>query len=450
MIASFIVSRTITEIQSRRIQREANSISQNALLAAEALIAVRTSLRNLAFEMEALNKHEAPPDVSELATQLDVSRGEVATSWARYLSYPFYPGEKALAEATGADLTSVEQATDTVVQRLHEGDRPRALRTGEEHALPSIARSYGSVGHNLELNRHEAEAAATRIAASTRERGLLPEFVGAFFALALAYFGVRIVARYLSWSAVRSAELEQFAGRVAHDIRSPVGSVSLTLELVQKNKDIDSRTRELLGRVARSMEHIKQLIDDLLVFATAGGYIVPGAGGEQKANVREVLDGVVEDASLEAEKRKIQLVYEKPDPAMVVACGPGVLISIVTNLVSNAMKFLGDAPVRRVTISARGVKNDIRLEVSDTGPGLAPELREKVFQPHVRGTSKEPGFGLGLATVRRLVEVHGGDVGVECSPEGGCRFLVRLPVWTEAREARRWVFPRAPRAAHGG
>jgi signal transduction histidine kinase len=161
-----------------------------------------------------------------------------------------------------------------------------------------------------------------------------------------------------------------------------------------------------------------------------------------------VLDGVVEDAVFEAERRGVQLVYEKPDPALVVACAPGVLISIATNLVSNAMKFIGDAPLRRVTISARQVKNDVRLEVSDTGSGLAPELRERVFQPHVRGISKESGFGLGLATVRKLVEAHGGDVGVEASPEGGCRFGVRLPVWTEAQKVRIWTLPRMPHASH--
>ena len=63
---------------------------------------------------------------------------------------------------------------------------------------------------------------------------------------------------------------------------------------------------------------------------------------------------------LEAEKRAIQLVYERPDPALFVACGAGVLISIATNLVSNAMKFIGDAPIRRVTISARRIRASTR------------------------------------------------------------------------------------------
>jgi signal transduction histidine kinase len=418
-------------------------------VAAEALIAVRTSLRKLVFTMNALSTSVSMDVASQLGRELAVSRREVATSWAQYLAEPFYPGERLLVVGAEPDLTSVEHAVDGVVERLHEGDREGALQVVAGSALPLISRLDAGLGRILELNRHEAQTAAMRITASTRSRGLLPELVGSFFAVLAAYFGVRVLVRYLEWSAERSAELEQFAGRVAHDIRSPIGSASLALEIAQKGKDVDTRTRELLARVARTMDRVRQLVDDLLVFATAGGYIVPGEWGERKAGLRSVLDGVVDDATLEAERRGVQLVYERPDPALVVACAPGVLISIATNLISNATKFIGDAPARRITISARQVRDDVRLEVSDTGPGIPPELREKVFQPHVRGPSTEPGFGLGLATVRKLVEAHRGDVGVEPSPEGGCRFWVRLPVWTEAHEVRRWALPRVSRAAHG-
>jgi signal transduction histidine kinase len=452
MIASLLVSRTIAEIQSRRIQQEAETIGQDALEATEGLIAARTNLHKLVLAMDALNSSSTPPPdlIAHLTRELEVSRGELATNWAHYLSVPFYPGEQKLAEEVEPDLLGAEHAVDEIVARLRGGDRAAAIRVIDGRAVPSAARSDAGLGRILELNRNEAQMAATRITATSRLRGLFPEVLGVLFAVAAAYFGVRVVVRYLQWSAERSAELEYFAGRVAHDIRSPLGSVSLTLAIVEKSKDIDSRTRGLLVRVGRTMEHVKQLIDDLLVFASAGGYIVPGEGAERKASVRDVLDGVVEDCFLEAESKGIDLMYDRPESSLEVGCGPGVLISVVTNLVSNAMKFIGDAPVRRVTVSARQTKSHVRLEVSDTGPGLAPELCERVFQPHVRGTSKSSGFGLGLATVRRLVEAHGGTVGVEASPEAGCSFWVCLPLWNETQEARRWPLSHAPRAAQGG
>jgi signal transduction histidine kinase len=446
MILSFVVSRTITEVQSRRIQREATSIGQNALVAAEALIAVRTTLRTLASSMNVLST-VAPAEALQLGRELESASEAMATSWAQYLSLPFYPGERALVDATEPELTAVQRTVDDLVERLHTGDLEGALAIASARAVSALDHADAGVVHILELNRHEAQAAAARITASTRTRGLLPEILGGLFALTSAALGVRVLLRYLEWSAERSAELEQFAGRVAHDLRSPLGSVSLTLDLVKKRKDVDAKTQELLARVARTLERVKQLIDDLLVFATAGGHLVPEESARRKANVREVLDGVIEDATLEAETREIELHYERPDPALFAACGPGALISIATNLVSNAMKFLGEAPLRRVTISARRLGRDVRLEVSDTGPGLAPELREKIFQPHVRGTSREAGFGLGLATVKKLVDAHGGEVVVAASAEGGCRFSVRLPAWTEETDARWWAAPRLSRGS---
>jgi signal transduction histidine kinase len=146
--------------------------------------------------------------------------------------------------------------------------------------------------------------------------------------------------------------------------------------------------------------------------------------------VRNVLDGVIDDLRLEAEKKEIELDYESPDPALIVACSAGVLISITTNLVSNAMKYMGDAELRRVRVRAGEVGHFLQLEVSDTGPGIAPELQAIIFQPYVRGDATALGYGLGLATVRRLVEAHGGDVGLQSSPEGGCLFRVHLPLWS--------------------
>jgi len=247
---------------------------------------------------------------------------------------------------------------------------------------------------------------------------------------------VRLLTQYLAWARERSGELEQFAGRVAHDIRSPLGSAALALEIAQRGKDVDSPTRDLLARVSRTMQRIAQLVDGLLVFASSGGYIVPGMLGGSQTSTSDVLRGVVEDLKLQAETKHIAIEYEAPAQALIVACNPGVLISMVMNLVSNAMKFMGDAPLRRITIQVREAGPDAEIAVSDTGPGIAAEIRDKVFEPRFRGDPQVPGFGLGLATVRRLAEAHNGTVGVESSPGQGSRFWFRLPIWKEAPRGR--------------
>jgi signal transduction histidine kinase len=111
-----------------------------------------------------------------------------------------------------------------------------------------------------------------------------------------------------------------------------------------------------------------------------------------------------------------------------VACAAGVLTSVVSNLASNAIKYIGTGPVRRLEIRAREEAQVVRVELEDTGPGLAVGSEEQVFEPYVRGrATTQPGIGLGLATVKRLVEGHGGRVGVRSVLGQGCTFWFELP-----------------------
>jgi len=97
--------------------------------------------------------------------------------------------------------------------------------------------------------------------------------------------------------------------------------------------------------------------------------------------------------------------------------------SILGNLLGNAVKYAGSGA--RVSIEAR-VDSLVHVEVSDTGPGIAPELQARIFEPFVRGRKIGEGLGLGLATARRLVEAHGGAIGLR-SNAGGSVFWFDLP-----------------------
>jgi signal transduction histidine kinase len=425
---SFVVSRTITEVVARRVEKDAESIGGNALSATEALGGARESLRGLLFGMNTLRQGAGTGQAAkQLGDRLTVDRQEMAASWARYTAIPFYPGERELVERTDPDLRATWLAVDEIDQHLQRGEREAALRIVDERALPSLERADEGLGELIRFNGDEARHAAARILASGRPWGFWPEILGAFFGLTAAYFGVRLLMQYLGWAAERSAELEGFAGRVAHDIRSPLGSAALALDLAQRGKDIDSRTREMLSRASRTMERIAKLVDGLLVFASSGGYLVSDVPSDPSTSTGDVLRGVVEDLKFEAEEKKIAIDYQAPDPAPVVACSPGVLISIATNLVSNAMKYMGDAPVRRITVRVRRAGDDVELSVSDTGPGIAPELQARIFEAGVRGETTVPGLGLGLATVRKLAEAHGGGVRIESAPGRGTTFRVTLP-----------------------
>ena len=98
-VLSFVVSRVITEVASRRIERQAESISKNAIIATQALTATRTNIGRAAFAMDAFRR-TARPDVvgAQAASTIEASRREAAASWATYVSIPFYPGERDLVE----------------------------------------------------------------------------------------------------------------------------------------------------------------------------------------------------------------------------------------------------------------------------------------------------------------------------------------------------------------
>ena len=100
---------------------------------------------------------------------------------------------------------------------------------------------------------------------------------------------------------------------------------------------------------------------------------------------------------------------------------------MLSNLIRNAVKYIGTGDERRVTIRVEPRDETARVEVSDTGVGVPESLALHVFEPYVRATDNaKPGLGLGLATVRRFVEAYGGRVGVESSPGRGSTFWFEL------------------------
>ena len=150
----------------------------------------------------------------------------------------------------------------------------------------------------------------------------------------------------------------------------------------------------------------------------------PSSAGS--SDLREVLDGVIDEARADDTSR-VELVVEQLEDVQV-ACSSGVLASILSNLVRNAVKYMGDRTERRVTVRVTAQEERVRVDVEDTGPGLAIGLEAHVFEPYVRAPDNtQPGLGLGLSTVRRFVEGHGGHVGVHLFPGRGCVFWFELP-----------------------
>jgi signal transduction histidine kinase len=154
----------------------------------------------------------------------------------------------------------------------------------------------------------------------------------------------------------------------------------------------------------------------------------------------EAVSGTLSDVEGEAAAANVQ-VERAEIPTRAVCCAPGVLSSIVENLVRNAIRHMPpDCEPRVVRIHAEEHLDSVRVEVADTGAGIPGELQRTIFEPYVRGSSTRPGLGLGLATVRRLVQSHGGKVGLRSQVGKGSTFWFELPAPATPADANHTAF----------
>ena len=241
-------------------------------------------------------------------------------------------------------------------------------------------------------------------------------------ALAVIRKSSKLVTEHEALLDARAAELEAFAGRVAHDLRNPLGAISLRIQTLRLQPGTDAKA---LDKLAENASRMDLLIEDLLQFARSGAAPDPGA----RVRMREAVDFVVADARLQAERVGAELVIEDI-PDVEVRCTRGTLASVLANLIENATKYVGDGDgVRRICVRGSARNGLVHLEVADTGPGLPPGTEESVFEPFRRvGNTTQRGLGLGLATVKRIAEAYGGNVGVRSTPGRGATFWFELPI----------------------
>ena len=232
-----------------------------------------------------------------------------------------------------------------------------------------------------------------------------------------------------------NAELEQFAAAAAHDLLSPLHTIAGFAELVEQRygERLDEKGRRFLTEITEGAARMRRLIDGLLRYARSTQidlHLEPVDLAQTVDTVVRNLGGAIDDAraTVVCDPRSLPCVRGDAD----------VLVSVVQNLVANALKFSGEqAP--RVEISSARDGDCWRVTVADNGIGIAREDQERIFAMFGRAhvSADRSGIGLGLAQTERLVTRLGGRVGVESRPGAGSRFWFTLPaVDSEARFGR--------------
>ena len=216
-------------------------------------------------------------------------------------------------------------------------------------------------------------------------------------------------------------DLATIAGRISHDLRSPLGGIVNTGELLREMliEKEPAAAAALADSLFASVDEMIKLIGQLRVITQASAHPKTKA----RVNLAELVAGVLQQ--LESRILKTQATVVEPDSWPEVSAVPDWLQFIWWNLLANALQHAGEKP--RIELNWRPEKDGYCFQVCDHGGGVPAEVRARLFQPfdslHQPGSAR----GLGLSVVQRLVDLQGGHCGYEPNSKGGACFFFTLP-----------------------
>lgn len=330
--------------------------------------------------------------------------------------------------------TELERAGVARLRTALDGCAAAARRIQALLASKDVAAAHGELAHFLELSVQASQALddivqynVEQVGGSARRvhRGMLWA-LGAISLLSILVIAAALAIIRLARSAVtrhaallerHAADMGAFAARTAHELRNPLQTLAMSLSSLRSGA-----SPRALDRAEAAARRLRETIDDILQFSQSGA--------QPPADARAEVAGAVADALQDVEPRAaeahVALKAEVP-PGLVVRMTPGHLRIVVANVVSNAVKYGAEMPCARVDVAARAEEDAVDIVVRDTGPGIPPDAVPHMFEPFFRASASPGGYGLGLATVKRLVDAYGGSVEVESALGRGTTVAIHLP-----------------------
>jgi signal transduction histidine kinase len=219
----------------------------------------------------------------------------------------------------------------------------------------------------------------------------------------------------------RLSALGNMAATVAHEVRNPLNAISIGLQRLKvefqptdDQEDYSRLTELMLGEVHR----LNSIVEQFLSLAR------PLEIKPEALRVQDVLNEVATLVEGEAQQSKVKIRVVAPLNLPPLKADREYLRQSLLNLILNSLQAMPEGGT--LTLEAKTSNGNFLISVTDTGIGIAPEHRPRIFEPYF--TTKPKGSGLGLAITRRIVEAHGGTITVTSEAGGGCRFLISLPI----------------------
>jgi NtrC-family two-component system sensor histidine kinase KinB len=238
-------------------------------------------------------------------------------------------------------------------------------------------------------------------------------------------FGTILILQDITYLRDKDRARTNLVATLSHELKTPLTSLALSAELLERRAQLDEEGRHLLETLREDIGRMTRLTNDLLDLARGGGAII--AVQTAAVDVTQLIRSVVRSFALQCEQKGVRLEVSCESPALLVRGDAMKLSWVISNLIANALRYTPGGGV--ITVSAEEEGAQVRLSVRDTGPGIAPELREHLFERFAQGASVNgtaPGTaGLGLAIAREIVEAHDGRIFAESGAAGTC-FTVEL------------------------
>jgi len=217
----------------------------------------------------------------------------------------------------------------------------------------------------------------------------------------------------------RLATFGQLVGSIGHELRNPLGVIESSLFILKGRVSDDERVRKHIDRIGEQLGISNRIISDLL------DMIRDRPLARETVPLADVVDGALKAVTVPA---GVNLVVEEIAGLPAIQGDRNQLRQVFINLVDNGLHAAATSPQppREVRVLGSVERGRVRVVVEDSGPGVDPSIRQRLFEPLI--TTKDKGIGLGLALVRRIMERHQGSITHEAPAEGGARFVLLFPV----------------------
>jgi two-component system, NtrC family, sensor kinase len=229
--------------------------------------------------------------------------------------------------------------------------------------------------------------------------------------------------------ALRRAEQLAAVGRISaqivHEVRNPLSSIGLNVELLQEavgratfpTEEESRESRELLAAVTREVDRLTEVTEQYLRMAR------PPSPQLEPTGVEEVLASVLDFSREELQRAGVEVVREFAEGLPQALADEGQLRQVCLNLVRNAREAMPKGG--RLTVSTRATEAQVEVAIQDTGPGIPESVQARLFEPFF--STKEGGTGLGLAVSQQILKAHGGSLSCHSEPGRGTTFVLKLP-----------------------